>query len=281
MGSVFRLLQGFEGLGFELPDAFRRGQFFGHGAAEFLDGLADFVSDFAVGFVRLVFAGDLFATQFVLRLGGAEEIGGKLGAAHVVEDLLALFQSLAAVDVLRTQSTVEAHVAVVLENGVIAGLDDTSPFRRIGKLAVVGAEIGSDREAALFLQFLIAQLLPPGLDGKVCLSLCDDLLCRIGVLDDEVAGVAGHHHGLERALGTAADLDHLVGADEMVFNPLSAVDTGCFCLRDDCFKVTVIHVAEDFGEVPARPEFVARRICAADGLERRDLVVHDGLKLFP
>jgi hypothetical protein len=93
ISSVIRPLQGFAGLGFQLRDAFRRGQFLGHGTAEFLDGLADFGSDFVVGFVRLVLAGDFLAAQFVLRLGSSEEIGGKFGAAHVVEDLLALFFS--------------------------------------------------------------------------------------------------------------------------------------------------------------------------------------------
>jgi len=37
----------------------------------------------------------------------------------VIEDLLALFQTFAAVNVLRAESAVEAHVAVVLEDGVV------------------------------------------------------------------------------------------------------------------------------------------------------------------
>jgi hypothetical protein len=36
-------------------------------------------------------------------------------------------------------------------------------------------------------------------------SFSDD---RIGVLDDEVAGVARHHHGLRRTLASFADFDH-------------------------------------------------------------------------
>ena len=70
------------------------------------------------------------------------------------------------------------------------------------------------------------------------------------------------------------DLDHLLGADEMVFHPLPAVDAGGLGLGDHRFKVPVIHIAKDLGEVPAGPEFVARRIHAADGLKRRDFVAH-------
>jgi hypothetical protein len=60
-GSLLRFFEGFLCLGFELLDALHGGQLFRHRAAEFLDGLADFGSDLAVGFVRFVFAGDLFA----------------------------------------------------------------------------------------------------------------------------------------------------------------------------------------------------------------------------
>jgi hypothetical protein len=35
-------------------------------------------------------AGDPLATEFFLGLGGAEEVGGEFGAAHVVENLFAL-----------------------------------------------------------------------------------------------------------------------------------------------------------------------------------------------
>jgi hypothetical protein len=108
---------------------------------------------------------------------------------------------------------------VVLENGVIAGIDDTRPFRRIGKLCVVGAEIGADGEAALFLQLLIAQFLPTRLNGEVGLPLRDDFLGGIGILNDEVTGVARHHHGFRRSLGSAADLDHFGDVNEMIHSP--------------------------------------------------------------
>ena len=63
----------------------------GHGAAELLDGLADFGPDVLMGLIGPGLAGDFLSPELFLRLGGAEEIGGQFGAAHVIEDLLALF----------------------------------------------------------------------------------------------------------------------------------------------------------------------------------------------
>ena len=143
-----------------------------------------------------------------------------------------------------------------------------------GKQLDSGAGFGTGGEAALFFHFLIAQFLPPDLDGEVGLPLGDDFFRRIGVLDDEVAGVAGHHHGLERTLCAATDLDHLVGSDEMVFQPLTAVDAGGFGLRDDGLKVTVVHITDHLGEVPVGPKFVARQIGAADGFKWGDVLAH-------
>ena len=224
--------------------------------------------------VGLGFAGDLFAAQFVLGLGGAEEVRSQFGAAHVIEDLLALLQAFAGMNVLCSEATVEAHVAVVLEDGIVARLDHTSAFGRIRQLRVVHPQFGADGEAALLLHRLIAQLLPPGLNGKVGLALGHDFLGRISVLDDEVAGVARHHHGLERTLGTATDLDHFGDVNEMVLYALAAVETGGAGLLHHGFKIAVVVITEHAGEVAAGPEFVARRIRAADGFKGSDVVIH-------
>jgi len=48
----------------------------------------------------------------------------------------------------------------------------------------------------------------------------------------------------------------------MVLHPLAAVETGGAGGFDDGLGVPVIGVSKDFGEVPAGPEFVARRICS-------------------
>lgn len=97
-----------------------------------------------------------------------------------------------------------------------------------------------------------------------------DFLGWIGVLDDEVAGVAGRHHGLELALRSAADLDHFGDLNEMVLHPLAAVETGGAGGLDDGLEIPIIGVIEHFGEVPAGPELVARRVGAEDGREWGD-----------
>jgi len=96
----------------------------------------------------------------------------------------------------------------------------------------------------------------------------------IGVLDDEVAGVTGHHHRLQTTLCPAADLDHISDFNEMVLDPLPAVETGSSGGFDDRLEVPVIRIAQHLGEVTAGPEFVARRVGAANGLKGCDFVTH-------
>jgi len=261
-------------LGLQLLDALNGGKLLGHRAAEFFDGLADFGSDSAVGFVRLVLAGDFLAAQLFLGLGGPEEVGRQLRASHVVEDLFALLQTFAAVDVLCAESPVETHVAVVLENGVIARLDDSGILRGIGELAIVRAQFGADGEATLCFYFFVAQFLASGLDGKIGLSLGDDFFGRVGVLDDEVAGIARHHHGLNRTLTALADFDHIGDLNEMIVQPLPAVETGGAGRLNDGLEIPVIGVTKHAGKVAARPEFVARRVGATDGFKGCDFVAH-------
>jgi hypothetical protein len=55
---------------------------------------------------------------------------------------------------------------------------------------------------------------------------------------------------------------------------LSAVETRGACGFDDGLEIPVIGVADYLGEVPAGPEFIARRAGAADLLKGRDFVVH-------
>ena len=147
-------------------------------------------------------------------------------------------------------------------------------FAASASLAVVRAQLGTDGETALFFDFRVTEFLPPRLDGEVGLPVGDDFFRRIGVLDDEVAGVAGHHYGLERTLGTAADPDHFGDLNEMVVHALAAVETGGAGGLDDGLEIPVIRVAQHLGEVPTGPEFIARRIGAADGFKGGDFFAH-------
>jgi len=73
----------------------------------------------------------------------------------------------------------------------------------------------------------------------------------------------------------------------MILHPLAAVETGGAGGLDDGLEIPVIGVAQDLGEIPAGPEFIARRIGAADFFKGGDFVAHgtaagcDELKLSP
>ena len=57
--------------------------------------------------------------ELFFRLGGAEQIGCQLRAAHVIEDLLSFLQTLASMDILRNQPAVEPGVPVILEDCIV------------------------------------------------------------------------------------------------------------------------------------------------------------------
>lgn len=93
-------------------------------------------------------------------------------------------------DVLGPQAGIESGVTVILEDSVIFRFHDAGVVGRIGQLEVVRLQFSPDLQAPVFLNFLIGQLLPARLDGEISLPERHQLLRRIGILDDEVAGVA-------------------------------------------------------------------------------------------
>ena len=69
--------------------------------------------------IGALFAAHVLPLQFFFRLRGAEQVGSQFGAAHVVENLLALLQTLARMNILRAQAAIQTLVTVILKNGVI------------------------------------------------------------------------------------------------------------------------------------------------------------------
>ena len=51
-------------------------------------------------------SGEEKSTQFFIGLGGTEQIGGQLSAAHVVKNFLVRFQPLAGVNVAHSQAAI-------------------------------------------------------------------------------------------------------------------------------------------------------------------------------
>jgi hypothetical protein len=102
----------------DLGDALgRRRQILGHRPTEFGDSLAHFAPNVMMRLVGRILACNAFTTNLVLGLRGAEEVGGKFGMSHPVEDMLPFLQTFTRVDVLRPFAVVEANVAVVGEDG--------------------------------------------------------------------------------------------------------------------------------------------------------------------
>jgi len=64
----------------------------------------------------------------------------------------------------------------------------------------------------------------------------------------------------------APDLDHFIDPDEMVFHPLAAVETSGVGFLNERLEMAVVHIAEHASKIAAGPEFVARRVGAADGV---------------
>ena len=60
------------------------------GAAQFLDGLANLLTNLVVGIIRCLLTLDVLPAKLLVGLGCTEEIGGQFSAAHVIQNLLAL-----------------------------------------------------------------------------------------------------------------------------------------------------------------------------------------------
>src|ERR1035441_7726570 len=96
---------------FDLLDALGHRQVFRHGAAQFVNGLADLAAHFLVDSAGVVFVPHILAAELFLGLRGTEQIGGQLRAAHVVEDAILAPEPLALVDVAHPQgSSYSTHI---------------------------------------------------------------------------------------------------------------------------------------------------------------------------
>ena len=268
----------------QLLDALGGRQVLGHGAPEFLDGLADFGANFAVGAVGVGFADDAIASQFLLRLRRTEQVGSQLGAAQVIQDLFAGLQPLSSVDVLRRQPTIQALITVVLEDGIVARLNYARAARRIGKLDVVRPHLFAQPQSSVLLDCFVVQLLPPLLERKVCLPQRDTRLAWIGILDRQIARIARKQRRPDRAQCTLADLDHFGDINEMILDGLPAVQARQLGLVQHRLKVPQVAVAKRLSKLPTGPASDAQRVHVTNGDKDRRIPVdgrHEGFYASP
>ena len=108
----------------------------------------------------------------------------------MVEDLLAPLESLATMDGLHVETAVEAHVTVVLENGVIHRFDNAGLLGGPRQLDVVELHLLAEQQPAFGFGGLVGELLAARLNGEVSLPQSDDFFTGVGVLHNQVAGVS-------------------------------------------------------------------------------------------
>lgn len=212
----------------------------------------------------------VFTAQLVLGLRRAEKIGRQFQAAHVVQNMFLAFEPLPLMDVAHSQAAVKSAIPMIHEDRVVQRQDNARLFRDARQILVVLLHLGAQQQPFLILlqSLVVGQFLPAGLDGEIGLAQGDGGLGGIGVLDHQIPGVAGQHHGFHRALPALADLDHFVDFNEMILHALPAVETGGSRLLNHCLKIAVVRITQNLGKIPAGPKFRAGLVDTFDALER-------------
>lgn len=110
-------------------------------------------------------------------------------------------------DGLGIETAIEALVAEILKNGIINGVYDTGVFGGVGELVVVAAKFVAEEEAffVIGIQAVVFVHLPDflqaGLHGKVGLTEGNHFFAGVGILNDEITGVAGEFDSLNVTFG--------------------------------------------------------------------------------
>ena len=78
------------------------------------------------------------------------------------------------------------------------------------------------------IAFIGSQLLPADLHGEIGLPVGDDCIGGVGILDDEIAGVAGQAEVIHLSLRSRTDIDHCEDLLNMVRHGLATVTTSLF-----------------------------------------------------
>ena len=138
----------------------------------------------------------IFPPQFLFRLGSTEKICGKFCTAHVVKYLLTFLETFFLVNILRSKTSVQSHISIILKNGIVARLDDSSCPGSVRKLRVVFVQFVAQKQTTFFFcckALIFAHLLNfriSGLNREICLRLSYFGLLGISVLGNEITGVS-------------------------------------------------------------------------------------------
>ncbi len=172
-------------------------------------------------------------------------------------------------EVAHPEPTVEPAIPVIHEDGVVHRLDDACLLRHAREVFVVRLHLGTQQQArlVLFQRRLVRQLLPASLHGKIALPKRHQRFARVGVLDDEVAGVTRERPVLQFALRARANGDHVADFSKMVGHRLAALGAGLLGFFHHRLKIAEIEVFQHARQITGRPRFVAFRVDALKPLE--------------
>jgi hypothetical protein len=123
---------------------------------------------------------------------------------------------------------VEAAIAVVLEEGEVTLGYDTRDACRFREVPILFGDLIAQQDALLIFGLagkLLGQLLPPCLDCEISLAERNDALRRVGVLHDEVAGVARQVVVIYAPMRSLSDFDHANGSVKMIGNYMTTILT--------------------------------------------------------
>lgn len=131
--------------------------------------------------------------ELFIRLRSTEKVRCKLCTAHVVKNVLALFQAFPGFDVRSPQTAIQAHVPIVLERGIVQTCFDTGHLCGFCKGLVVLCHLVSDCNPLLILRQLIVVLykfLLACFDSKVGLTDSNNLFAGVTIHHGKIAGIA-------------------------------------------------------------------------------------------
>ncbi|MFJ2715114.1 hypothetical protein ACIOZM_30340 [Pseudomonas sp. NPDC087346] len=83
-------------------------QIFRHGATQFSNGFPDLLTNGQMNLIGFLLSLNIVATQLFLSLSSAKQVGCQFGRAHVVQNLLTLFQTFSLVNGFLIKSAVQA-----------------------------------------------------------------------------------------------------------------------------------------------------------------------------
>jgi hypothetical protein len=143
------------------------------------------------------------------------------------------------------KTAVQPFVPCIMKNGLFFVCYQSGVASIFDEHLVPLLDIAAHDKALVILVKLIEvvrDLLAARLYGKICLTVGNDFLARVAVLDDEIAGVALKFIIKNQFAGSFVHLDRFADLSKMIINVKSAVLACEFCFIQDLGKITPLGI---------------------------------------